>query len=79
LDSRTTVAETAGEPAATAAAVVTAAAAAPGAISAAAAAEEAAARAATTPAGEATATKRIAKNSWQKPNTDVWFLIDSIF
>ena len=60
--SRTTAAETVGEPAATAAAVVTAAAAAPGANSAAAAAEEAAVRAASTLAGAATATKRLAKS-----------------
>jgi hypothetical protein len=66
VDSRTTVAEMAGEPAATAAAAVTAAAAAPGDISASAAAEEAAVRAATTPAGEATAIKRVADKSWLK-------------
>ncbi len=63
--SRTTAAETVGEPARTAAAVATAAA--PGANSAAAAAEEAAARAATTLAGEATATKRMAKSPGKNP------------
>jgi hypothetical protein len=65
--SRTTAAETVGEPAATAAAVVTAAAAAPRANSAAAAAEEAAVRAATTLARAATATKRMAKSPAKNP------------
>jgi hypothetical protein len=79
VDSRTTAAEMAGEPAVTA---VIAAAAAPGAnsASAAAAVEEAAERAATTSAGEVTATKRAADKS--RLNNLIWmigFLPESIF
>jgi hypothetical protein len=71
VDSHTTAAEMAGEPAATAVVAVTAAAAAPGANSAA-AVEEAAERAATTSAGEATATKRAADKS--RLNNLIWMI-----
>ena len=73
VDSRTTAAGMAGEPAVTAvAAVIVAAAAAPGANSAA-AVEEAVERAATTSAGEATATKRAAEKS--RLNNQNWMIV----